>query len=226
MSKPPPARYRTTNWSSYSAALRKRGSIMIWTDREMAWLAPHEGPPGRPPVFSDAAIQFCLSVKVLFKLVASMRHRFEHDVDATDRRYGGQPAPAGGTGLVRPRLQHPVPQAKDLGGSDPVSSLRWPAQPARALSGHRCAMPCRVADSTGITFLGDGEWQARKHGAQGRRQSLPGRRMHAFAERGVRCFSPWTLRPRTSGLSSSLRAAMATALSCPSYSARFPRMRR
>ena len=25
-------------------------------------------------------------------------------------------------------------------------------------------------DSTGIKFLGDGEWQARKHGPQGRRQ--------------------------------------------------------
>ena len=27
-----------------------------------------------------------------------------------------------------------------------------------------------LVDSTGIKFLGDGEWQARKHGAQGRRQ--------------------------------------------------------
>jgi hypothetical protein len=27
-----------------------------------------------------------------------------------------------------------------------------------------------LVDSTGITFLGDGEWQARKHGVQGRRQ--------------------------------------------------------
>jgi hypothetical protein len=27
-----------------------------------------------------------------------------------------------------------------------------------------------VVDSTGIKFLGDGEWQARKHGVQGRRQ--------------------------------------------------------
>lgn len=26
------------------------------------------GTPGRPPVFSDAAIQFCLSIKMLFKL--------------------------------------------------------------------------------------------------------------------------------------------------------------
>ena len=68
MSKPSPARYRTTNWSSYNAVLRKRGSMLIWIDEDMAWLAPHEGCPGRPPVFSDAAIQFCLSVKVLFKL--------------------------------------------------------------------------------------------------------------------------------------------------------------
>ena len=31
-----------------------------------------------------------------------------------------------------------------------------------------------LVDSTGIKFLGDGEWHARKHGVQGRRQSLPG----------------------------------------------------
>ncbi|WP_299841645.1 transposase, partial [uncultured Jannaschia sp.] len=68
MSKRPPARYRTTNWSSYNDALRKRGSMLIWVDQEVAWLPPHEGRLARPPVFSDAAIQFCLSVKVLFKL--------------------------------------------------------------------------------------------------------------------------------------------------------------
>ncbi len=34
----------------------------------MAWLAPREGRPGRPPVFSDAAIQVCLSIKGLLKL--------------------------------------------------------------------------------------------------------------------------------------------------------------
>ena len=55
MSKPPPARYRTTNWFSYNAALRRRGSMLIWVDQEMAWLAPPEGRPGRPSVFSDAA---------------------------------------------------------------------------------------------------------------------------------------------------------------------------
>jgi hypothetical protein len=34
----------------------------------MTWLAPPDGSPGRPAVFSDAAIQFCLTIKVLFKL--------------------------------------------------------------------------------------------------------------------------------------------------------------
>jgi hypothetical protein len=68
MSKLSPARYRTTNWSSYTVSLRKRGSLLIWLDKEMAWLAPHDGSPGRPAVFSDAAIQFCLTIKVLFKL--------------------------------------------------------------------------------------------------------------------------------------------------------------
>ena len=68
MSKSPAARYRTTNWSSYNASLRKRGSLLIWVDKEMTWLAPRDGRPGRPAVFSDAAIQFCLSIKVLFKL--------------------------------------------------------------------------------------------------------------------------------------------------------------
>ena len=68
MSKPSPARYRTTNWSSYTASLRKRGSLLIWLDREMTWLAPPDGSPGRPAVFSDAAIRFCLTIKVLFKL--------------------------------------------------------------------------------------------------------------------------------------------------------------
>lgn len=43
-------------------------SLLMWVDMEMTWLAPHDGRFGCPAVFSDAAIQFCLSIKVLFKL--------------------------------------------------------------------------------------------------------------------------------------------------------------
>ena len=54
--KPSAAWWRATNWSDHNAAPRKRGSLLIWLDREMAWLAPPEGRPGRPAVFTDAAI--------------------------------------------------------------------------------------------------------------------------------------------------------------------------
>lgn len=61
MSKPLRARYRTTNSSSYNASLRKRGSLLIWMDKDMTWRVPRDGRPGRPAVFSDTAIQFCWS---------------------------------------------------------------------------------------------------------------------------------------------------------------------
>ncbi len=65
MSKPVPL-FRTTNWSSYSRSLKRRGSLMVWFDPEMAWFAVPSGKAGHPERFSAAAIQFCLSIKVLF----------------------------------------------------------------------------------------------------------------------------------------------------------------
>ena len=58
MTKPSAARYRTTNWSSYTASLRKRGSLLIWLDKDTTWLRRMTAGPGRPAVFSDTAIQF------------------------------------------------------------------------------------------------------------------------------------------------------------------------
>ncbi len=65
MPKPSPIRYRMANWTDGNAALRKRGSLSVWFDPEMVWQA---GKPGRPETFSDAAIQTCLTLKVLFGL--------------------------------------------------------------------------------------------------------------------------------------------------------------
>jgi hypothetical protein len=56
--------YRTTNWSACNAALRKRGSLLIWLDRKMTWLAPHDG---RPSVFSNAATLSRLSNHTITK---------------------------------------------------------------------------------------------------------------------------------------------------------------
>lgn len=145
MPKPTPARYRTTNWSAYNAALRKRGEMLIWFDKDMTWLAPHDGRAGRPPVFSDAAIQFCLSIKVLFRLPL--------------RQTAGMVA-----GLLRQAgLDWPVPDASTLCRRQKTLAVQIPYR--------RADGPLNLlVDSTGIKFVGDGEWQARKHGVQGRRQ--------------------------------------------------------
>ena len=60
MTKPPCARYRRTNWKSYNDALKRRGSLLIWLDKAMVWRTPKAGRNGRPPVFSDGAIQLAL----------------------------------------------------------------------------------------------------------------------------------------------------------------------
>ena len=145
MTKPTPVRYCVTNWSAYKAALRRRGSLLIWVDREMTWHGSRDGRPGRPAVFSDAAIQFCLSVKVLFKLPL--------------RQAAGMVA----TLLKLAGLDWPVPDYSTLCRRQKTVTVR--------ISYRRADGPLNLlVDSTGIKVLGDGEWQARKHGVQGRRQ--------------------------------------------------------
>jgi hypothetical protein len=61
-------RDKTTNWIAYNAALKARGSLTIWLDKDMLWCAPASGKRGRQRIFSEAAIQFCLSIKCLFNL--------------------------------------------------------------------------------------------------------------------------------------------------------------
>ena len=68
MSKPTRPSYQTTNWRTYNAALKQRGSLHIWFDRETVWLAKPSGRRGRSATFTDTAIQACLTLKALFGL--------------------------------------------------------------------------------------------------------------------------------------------------------------
>ena len=145
MSRPAPPCYRTTNWKSYNDALKQRGSLLIWLDKEMVWRAPKAGSNGRPPVFSDGAIQFCLMVKVLFGLPL--------------RQTIGMVASI----LSMAELDWPVPDFSTLSRRQKTITVQIPSR--------RAAGPLNLlVDSTGIKFLGDGEWLARKHGSHRRRQ--------------------------------------------------------
>ncbi|OOY14404.1 IS5 family transposase [Thioclava sp. DLFJ4-1] len=145
MNKPLPAGYSMKNWSSYNEALRTRGSMLIWIDRKMAWFAPPEKRPGRSTVFWDAAIQFCLSVKVLLQLPL--------------RQTAGMVAHL----LRLAGLDWTVPDFSTLCRRQKTLVVQIPY---RRVDGRLNLL----VHSTGIKFLGDGEWQARKHGVRGRRQ--------------------------------------------------------
>ena len=59
-------KYRTINWKAYHAALKARGDLTIWLDKDMRWLAPPTCKRGRGHTFLDAPLQFCLTRKCLF----------------------------------------------------------------------------------------------------------------------------------------------------------------
>ena len=60
------AKYSTTNWTEYNAAQKTQGSLTMLLNQGMQWLVKLIGKCGRKSVFSDAAIQFCLSIRSLF----------------------------------------------------------------------------------------------------------------------------------------------------------------
>lgn len=68
MSVPAKPKYGTTNWTEYNAALKVLGSLLIWLDKDMCWHGSASDKRDRSPKYSEAAIQFCLTVKSLFNL--------------------------------------------------------------------------------------------------------------------------------------------------------------
>ncbi len=142
---PSPKRYKTTNWPQYNAALKARGSLTLWLDSDMQWLAAPSGKRGRQHLFSDACIQFCLSMKCLFGL--PLRQTL---------------------GLVQSLLQ--------------LSGAHWPVPDYSTVSRRQKSLTVELnyqrsgeglhllVDSTGIKFLGEGEWKCKKHGPEYRRQ--------------------------------------------------------
>ena len=145
MSQPLKPRYRTTNWKQYNAALKTRGSLTVWLDKRMAWFAAASGKRGRSPKFSDAAIQLCLTLKNLFGLALRQTTGLVQSV----RQLNG--------------LAWPVPNFSTLCRRQLDLNVQVPY--TRSQAGLHL-----LVDSTGIKFLGEGEWKCKKHGPERRRQ--------------------------------------------------------
>ena len=106
MTRPAPSRYRTTTWRACNAALKQRGSLLIWFDPEMEGVAAPRGRRGRPATFSDAAVPTCLMLEALFGLpLRQIEPWGAMGSSPLARGAGGEPAEAGEAGLAGARLR-------------------------------------------------------------------------------------------------------------------------
>lgn len=139
-----PTKYKTRNWAEYNLSLKMRGSLSIWFDAEMTWEAVPSGRRGRQQTYSDAAIQACLTFKVLFGLPLRQTTGF---VESLLKLVG---------------LDWSVPDFSTLCRRQKTLSVAIPYKGS--------AGPLHLLiDSTGIKAEGEGEWNARKHGGPKRR---------------------------------------------------------
>jgi hypothetical protein len=144
MSSWAPTKYKTKNWSSYNDSLKQRGSLSIWFDLEMVWTLPPSGKRGPQQRFSDAAIQICLTLKVLFGMPLRQTTGF---VQSLLRLVGLDWAAPDFSTLCR--------RQKTLNVHLPYSGSTGPLN--------------LLIDSTSIKAKGEGEWNVRKHGGSKRR---------------------------------------------------------
>ena len=145
MKKPAPNIYRTINWSKYNQALINRGNISIWFDPKTQWYAQPKGKHGRNQTYSDTAIQCCLMIKSLFRLSLRMV-----------------------TGFVKSLIK--------------LCGLDWTAPDYSTICRRQKHIDLVIGyqkssdglhllvDSTGLKFLGEGEWKRKKHQPEYRRQ--------------------------------------------------------
>ncbi|GGE83707.1 hypothetical protein GCM10008020_30730 [Massilia psychrophila] len=141
----PAQKYRTTNWKAYNAALKARGSLLIWLDSGMCWHGKPSGKRGRCQKYSEEAIQFCLTMKSLFNLPLRQAMGMVQSL----LKLAGLDWQVPDFSTVSRRQKH---LAVTNGAHATTTGLHL------------------LVDSTGIKMLGEGEWKTKKHGAAYRRR--------------------------------------------------------
>jgi Transposase DDE domain len=140
----PKARYQVKNWREYNQALQERGSLTVWVTSEAiaAWQAPPTGQRGRPPLYSNVAIETGHILRLAF----------------------GRPWRQT-EGLLRSivtllGVSLAIPDHTTFSRRSVSPSLATPLPPTPG--------PVHVViDSTGLKVYGAGEWQREKHGERG-----------------------------------------------------------
>ena len=144
-----PQPYRVQNWSAYNQALRRRGSVTFWMSEEArdAWHYSGPAQQGGQIVYSDLAIETCLSLRLVYSLALRQTQGFVHSLFR----------------LLEVEL--PVPDYSTLSRRQAALAVELCARKSQ-----EDAEPQHVVlDSTGLKVYGEGEWKQRQHGKSKRR---------------------------------------------------------
>src|SRR3954452_2291418 len=136
----PKQRHRVTNWATYDASLRARGSLTVWFTAEAieAWKAKPRAGRGGQPRYSSLAIATALTLRAVFRL----------GLRQTEGLIGSV--------LQLLGLDLPVPDHSTL--SRRAETLGVPRPKAGSTPVHL------LVERTGLRLCGPGEWLTGKHG--------------------------------------------------------------
>lgn len=139
--------YRVRNWGEYNRAVKQRGSITFWINKETAsqWKAKSEKKKGRPKTYSEIAIEACVTMRVLFNLPYRQCEGFVEDL------------------LRMMKLDVEVPCYTQICRRQKNLKIKLKHNVNLNEAIHV------VVDATGLKIFGEGEWKVRQHGHTKRR---------------------------------------------------------
>jgi len=133
--------YKVRNWTEYSNALVKRGSLTIWFSEDVieSWLNKEKtGRRGRMRVYADVAIECMLIIQAVFSLPLRQTQGLIMSL------------------MTLMGMDVPVPNYSTLSRRRKHLQVELPRK-------HRGKGFHVVVDSTGLKVFGYGEWYARKY---------------------------------------------------------------
>jgi hypothetical protein len=152
--KIPKQKRRVTNCAEYDESLRRRGDLTVWISEETLalWAAAPRTTPGGQAVYSDLAIELCLTFGMVFKQPLRQTQGLMRSI-------------AGLLGVEIAVPHFTTMSRRGNGLSLPPKTASKSAKPVQL-----------VVDSTGLKIFGEGEWLEKKHKTQRKRRSW--RKLH------------------------------------------------
>jgi len=134
-------KYKVSNWKAYNEGLKRRGSITLWIQDDIAqqWNYVGKKQRGGQYRYSNAAVELCLILHKVYSLPLRQTQGFIKSL------------------FEQRKIEVVVP--------DYTTMSRRSSKLSVSLSASRKRVSDIVMDSTGLKVYGEGEWKVRKYGA-------------------------------------------------------------